>query len=533
MHQVEDLPFLSAQDVLQLQTHGVKLEQVKEQISHFVSGFPALKLVRPVGYGDGVIKLSEETASTYFQQFEQAAERMNICKFVPASGAASRMFRLLFTYLEANRRGEKLQQAQVDRFFANLHQFAFYAPLKNALAENGLDLDKLLEKEDFLPVLECLLGEAGLNFGQLPKALIPFHRYPDHCRTAVEEHLVEGALYGCSRGNHVHVHFTVSKHHLARIKEHVENALSDLEEKFECKFHPDFSIQLPSTDTIAVDLENKPFRDEEGRLVLRPGGHGALLENLNQVQADLIFIKNVDNVVPEHLSAPTVFWKKVIGGVLITVQKQVFEWLQRMESWKTWPTEENESQAVDFIQSSLNIALSSDYAARSPKVRVDMIRDLLNRPLRVLGIIRTDEPTGGGPFWVAHPNGSQSLQIVETAQINLKDPAQKSVVSASYFANITDLVCGIRNYRGEKFDLLQYRDKEAGFIAEKSLNGRPLKALEHPGLWNGAMAYWNTILVEVPQETFNPVKSVMDLLEEGHIWGRDRANLLKIRFFQG
>lgn len=511
MNSAESSPF-SEQDRSWIESSGRQLSEVCKQLQRFSSGFPPLRLNRAVTEGDGIFpKLSSKEAAWYSSIYEQESKKRTVCKFSPASGAASRMFRSLYAFMATPNQLSAKQQAEVEQVCLNVSDFAFFDALKDSLANAGKSVEELIELQEFGQIIEHLLSDEGLHFGQLPKALLPFHRYDGFTRTALEEHLVEAALYCQSNGEKVNVHFTVSAEHQAQFDQKIQALLPDFEAVFSCTVNISTSLQLPETDTLAADLSNQPFRDEADQLVFRPGGHGALLENLNRIQADWVFIKNIDNVVPDSQKAATIRWKKILGGILAYYQDQTFRWLRRLDLEEAFL----EGEMIAFMAKELSIGFPSDFEAWETDVRLGYLYDKLNRPIRVCGVIRTDENTGGGPFWVEGKDRSQSIQLVETAQIDLEDPLQRAVASQSRFANITDLVCGIRDYQGQPFDLLQYRDEDTGFITQKSLNGRDLQALELPGLWNGAMADWTTILVEVPLSTFNPVKTVVDLLGRG------------------
>lgn len=501
----------SAQDLLFLTQTGRQLESVQEQLDRFQSGFPALRLVKAARIGEGILKVEPEDMPDLIQGYAEAVKQRRSCKFVPASGAASRMFRSLYGFLDAPDQMSK----EIERFFSELPSFAFYAALEASLKEKGEDIKDLLSRQAYSRILQELLLEAGMNYGQLPKALICFHREKGSVRTALEEHLIEGMNYCRSKDGQVHLHITLSPQHISLVQAFLEEVLSAYEAQFDVRFHISMSTQDPTTDTIAVDMDNQPMRDEEGQLIFRPGGHGALLSNLNQIDADWVFIKNVDNVTTDLWKHPTYLWKETLGGLFVRHQEKIFAYLRRLDEEATMP-EALEKEIIAYMKEELNITSPLAYSDWSLERRKAHLHKKLNRPLRVCGVIRTEEQTGGGPFWIEESDGSLSLQLVETAQINLEDSQQQEIAAQSSFANITDLVCGWKTYQGHTFDLMQYRDPETGFITQKSLNGQALKAQELPGLWNGSMADWTTILVEVPTSTFNPVKSVMDLLEAAH-----------------
>ncbi len=513
----------------QLQEKGLTVEHVEKQLERFQRGFPRIQLERPCTIGDGIRRLSISEEDEYIALYEEAAAGGRAMKFVPASGAATRMFRDLQNilshysrYRSRLRQGvDRINETQLEplkRFVMNLPRFAFFEALQDALQKDGYLLETLLKNADYDILLEYLLSEKGLHYGQLPKALILFHRYPQGPRTPMEEHLVEGRGHVRDAQGRVRIHFTVPGAFRDTIARFLQNVGPRYAERG-TRFVLDYSTQNPALDIVAVDFNNRLVQDASGRLVFRPGGHGALLENLNRLQGDIIFIKNIDNVVPDPFKAPVIRYKKVLGGILVWVQGQIFQFLRWLETprvtsdqWKTIET---------FLRDWFYRVFPEDYHRWSPQRRRDFLRRQLNRPIRVCGMVKNQGEPGGGPFWVRGRDGTISLQIVEEAQVDLDDPLQQRVWQQATHFNPTDLVCGVRNYRGQPFDLMQFRDPETGFITVKYLNGKEIKVMELPGLWNGSMAFWNSIFVEVPLETFNPVKTVFDLLRPRHL---DRAN---------
>lgn len=496
-----------------MQQKGIAPDLFVWQLQRFAQGFPPMKLLRPTAEGDGVSKIEEAEIDSLIATYEAQAPKLSICKFVPASGAASRMFRLLYQY----QRGQDLtpsENAQIERFFAEIKRFAFYEDLTKVVDRQGRDLLRMLEAGEQREVLDFLLGSKGLDYGQLPKLLLRFHRYQGELRTPAMEHMVEGAHYAKGNNREAVLHFTVSAEHQTLVREHLAELEIPYSARYATSFRLETSLQNPATDTVAVDMQGNPFRKEDGSMLFRPGGHGALLENLNQLEAEIVFIKNVDNVVPDAHKAPTYRYKKLIAGVLLHYQAQVFALIKSIREQEVLSAQ-LEQEAIALLRS-LGSVPRSGWQNEDPATKRAYLLQKLNRPIRVCGIIRTDSNTGGGPYWVEDQQGGASIQIVETAQIAMDDPAQAAVASQAGYANITDLVCGLRDVDGQHFDLLQYRDDDAGFITHKSLNGQKLRALELPGLWNGAMADWHTILIEVPLTTFSPVKSVMDLLAPSH-----------------
>jgi len=488
---------LNSSDLTQLEKRGIQPAEVEQQINYFKNGFPWMTLFKAATPGEGVIQLSADQVKEMAQKFDDAKSGLSILKMVPASGAATRMFKSLFEHLQE---GEANKESKV--FFEQLQQFAFYPALENLLGSNPS------EKE----VLSKLLLAEGLGYGALPKGLLDFHKYADEVRTPLQEHLLEAIEYA-SDGKSAKLHFTVSPEHRSRFEDLVQKLVPSLAIKFGIKFEITFSEQKLSTDTVAVDMNNELFRESDGSMLFRPAGHGALLENLNDLQADIIFIKNVDNVVPDALRGPTIEFKKAIGGLLLSILegiKQLDEQLQGEVS------EDLLIQAEQELVAYLGFVPSPAYQLMPPEQKVVFLREVLNRPTRVCGVVKNTGEPGGGPFWCQDEEGNSTLQLVESAQVNPEDNGQMSLFKGSTHFNPVDLVCATKDLQGRKFDLRNYRDMNTGFITEKTKDGKKLKALELPGLWNGAMAFWNTIFVEVPLETFNPVKTVNDLLRPAH-----------------
>ncbi|GAA4446310.1 DUF4301 family protein [Nibrella saemangeumensis] len=491
------------QDQDQILAQGATLNQIDEQIQNFVKGFPYLHVIKAATVGDGIIRVPEDQLTSYIRRYDEASGDYSLMKFVPASGAATRMFKSLFAALEG-----KADKA-TDEFFARLQEFAFYDDLKEVLAKQGVDIDQA----DRQTVLKALLTEEGLDYGGLPKGLLKFHRYPDGPRTPVEEHLVEGAAYANSNGL-VRIHFTVSPEHAERFDKLIAEEKPDYEAWLAVAFDVSFSEQKKATDTISVNTDNTPFRNQDGTLLFRPAGHGALIENLNDIEADLVFIKNIDNVVPDELKETTVTYKKVLGAVLLDTQQQLFRLQDLLASEDI--SEGYLTEVDEFLRRQLSTLPPANFDNLSKAEKLDYYRRKLDRPIRVCGMVQNVGEPGGGPFWAQNSDGSVSLQIVESAQIDMSNAGQKSTFETATHFNPVDLVCGLRNRQGQKYNLPAYRDPQTGFITQKSKDGKDLKAQELPGLWNGAMADWNTIFVEVPLLTFNPVKTVNDLLRKEH-----------------
>lgn len=481
----------TTEDISQLESQNISLDQLQHQVESFKKGFKSPNLVAPATLDNGIKKFSREEQVRYSNLYETSKKAT--LKFVPASGAATRMFKPLFEFLDSNHQNET-----IDTFFKRLKEFAFYSELKQSFKNTyGYSWDETQYDKKYQDAIRCLLLEEGLSYGSLPKGLLSFHRYENGSRTPLEEHIQEGISYANNQGT-IKLHFTVSpKHHDLFVKKS-NQIISNSEQIIDVDIT--YSFQKPSTNTLAVDLENNPFREQDGSILFRPAGHGALLENLNKLDADIIFIKNIDNVVPDKLKEDTIFNKKMLAGVLVKYQEKAFDLLKRFDNG-----ENVEQEALALL----------DRLGCKGELSYQEAMDKLNRPIRVCGMVKNEGEPGGGPFWV-EDKGVQSLQIVESAQVDLKNSDQAEIFKQSTHFNPVDLVCGVRNYRGKKFDLIQYRNDDLGMIAEKSSQGRMLKAMELPGLWNGSMADWNTIFVEVPLSTFNPVKTVMDLLKEAH-----------------
>ena len=505
---------LTHEDKELLAKKGISEEKIAEQLACFEKGFPFLKLSAAASVENGgIMRADEKGCEQYLAAWDAyKAGDKKIVKFVPASGAASRMFKNMFEFL-----GAEYDKPTTDfekKFFDHIHDFAFYNDLNAACLDNtGKNINALLSEHNYKAVVSNLLESAGLNYGALPKGLLKFHRYADGVRTPLEEHLVEGALYAAGKTGEVNVHFTVSTEHRALFEKLVAAKAAEYEAKYGTTYHISFSEQKPSTDTVAADMENKPFRDKDGKLLFRPGGHGALIENLNDLDADIVFIKNIDNVVPDRLKADTVTYKKLLAGVLVTLQKQAFEYLELLDGGHY--SHEQLETIIRFVQQQLRCR-RTDLKELEDADLVIYLRKKLNRPMRVCGMVKNVGEPGGGPFLAYNPDGTISLQILESSQIDMNDPEKKAMFEKGTHFNPVDLVCAVRDYKGNKFNLLKHVDKATGFISYKSKNGKDLKALELPGLWNGSMSDWNTVFVEVPLSTFNPVKTVHDLLREQH-----------------
>lgn len=467
-----------------MEEHGLTPAALETQLKNFREGFPFLPVTRAASCGDGIRVLDAAGIEQAAARYDRAKESLRVVKFVPASGAATRMFKDLFEFVREGRR-----TAVVGELLANRRRFAFWPELRTII---GGDADELR-------TVENIVAE-GLRYGETPKGLVSFHRYGDEVRKAVEEHLVEGAQYAAA-GGEVKIHFTVSPEHLTRFEALLAEKIPGYESRFGVKYRISFSVQDPSTDTLAVNPDCTPFRRADGRLLFRPAGHGALIGNLGKIDADIVFVKNIDNVTTDARRSDTVLYKKALAGVLLALQERIFEYLMALEV----PGAELEPIAA-FIENELCVKLPKDYGTA-------LLRQVLDRPIRVCGMVRNEGEPGGGPFWVAGADGLETLQIAESNQIA---PEKRELMRSATHFNPVDLVCSFRTSKGGRFDLREFVDPATGFISRKSDGGRELLAQELPGLWNGAMARWNTVFVEVPITTFSPVKVVTDLLRPEH-----------------
>lgn len=467
-----------------MEEHGLTPAALETQLKNFREGFPFLPVTRAASCGDGIRVLDAAGIEQAAARYDRAKESLRVVKFVPASGAATRMFKDLFEFVREGRR-----TAVVGELLANRRRFAFWPELRTIVGDDA----------DELRTVENIVAE-GLRYGETPKGLVSFHRYGDEVRKAVEEHLVEGAQYAAA-GGEVKIHFTVSPDHLTRFEALLAEKIPGYESRFGVKYRISFSVQDPSTDTLAVNPDCTPFRRADGRLLFRPAGHGALIGNLGKIDADIVFVKNIDNVTTDARRGDTVLYKKALAGVLLALQERIFEYLMALEV----PGAELEPIAA-FIENELCVKLPKDYGT-------PLLRRVLNRPIRVCGMVRNEGEPGGGPFWVAGADGLETLQIAESNQIA---PEKRKLMRSATHFNPVDLVCSFRTSKGGRFDLREFVDPATGFISRKSDGGRELLAQELPGLWNGAMARWNTVFVEVPITTFSPVKVVTDLLRPEH-----------------
>ncbi len=488
----------SEKDLAQIASRGSDLDTVNQQIKYFESGFPFLKTKKAATVGDGIIRLEDSEVKEMVAFFDVQSSKKKLLKFVPASGAASRMFKALFAAKDEGKIG-----SDVETFGEKIDSFAFAKSLKKVT--NG--------ETDIKSLLEGLLNSDGLDYGSLPKGLLEFHQYNNSTRTAVEEHMVEGAAYA-NRNGRVRLHFTVSPEHKRKFKALIQEVKATYESAYGVSFIFSFSEQKSRTDTIAVNMDNSPFRKEDGTLLFRPAGHGALLENLDEQDADVVFIKNIDNVVPDHLKEETINYKKALAGVLLSYQKKLFNFAKRLD--KPEVSDYTRQKSLSFLKNELNVVPPKGFRNWPAEDKLKYAIEKVNRPIRVCGMVKNVGEPGGGPFWAENADGSVSLQVVESAQVNFNSRRQAETFKNATHFNPVDLIVSTKNHKKEKFDLLAFRDPQTGFITEKSLSGKELKAQELPGLWNGAMANWNTLFVEVPLITFNPVKTVNDLLRKEH-----------------
>ena len=501
----------SDKDLQQINEKGISLDQIESQINSFKKGFPFANLISAATPKNGILQLNDGLVANYISIFNKEAKKTKIVKFVPASGAASRMFKGLFEFREAlevndyeTLKNNKKYKEGIE-FIENIDKFAFYFDLTKLLKNK-----KYKDKTEYaILLIDTLLDTTGLNYSKLPKALLKFHKYNDNERKAIEEHLVEAAEYTKNKKRIANIHFTVSPDHLQLFKKEIKEVSHIYENRYNVNFNINFSTQKSNTDTIAVDLNNKPFREKDGSLLFRPAGHGALIENLQEIDADIIFIKNIDNVAHDSKKEATIVLKKTLGGIAFQLKELSFSLIRKLKN------NTGIDESIEFIEKALGLEINSKIKELDNDDKAESLLYILNRPLRICGVVPNVGEPGGGPFWV-DKNGRRSLQIVESAEINQENESQKKIMQEATHFNPVDLVCSTKDYEGNKFDLKEFVDHNAAFISEKSKDGKKLKAMELPGLWNGAMAFWNTIFVEVSIQTFNPVKTVNDLLRDMH-----------------
>ena len=480
---------LTEEEKQQLIARNKNVEEVVSQLKRLKRGFPNLNILAPATLDIGILKLSQNELNHYQSVYENS--NLEVVKFVPASGAASRMFKAL---QEGLNKGE--ETTEVNNFANSIAEFAFGKPVPKELSHH-------------LEVVDYVLGENGLNYSKLPKGLIQFHNYKEKARTPFEEQLFEACLYGVKNGK-AKIHFTISEEYQEQIQSVNYKSRKELKTIFGVEIDIMYSTQKPKTDTVAIDNNHK-IVEIDSEILFRPAGHGALIQNLNEIDSDLIFIKNIDNVVKESLIGDTVTYKKALAGKLIELKNEIHNLLNQLLNS---PSEDSLNHALKFITTTLGVDLV--FVANNIETKIQLVYRYLNRPIRVCGMVVNEGEPGGGPFWVEDKYFGKSLQIVEGVQINKNDAKQVEILHASTHFNPVDLVCYVKDHKGEKFDLLNYVDNNTGLIAKKSVGGKTIKVLELPGLWNGAMANWITIFIEVPASTFNPVKTVFDLLKKEH-----------------
>lgn len=507
------------QDIEHIKQHGLTVKQVETQVKSIITGTIYSKLLEPATVGNGILKITSKTQQKYVDAFETNQNKITICKFVPASGAATRMFQFLFQFLnEFDEKQESIESySEKNKNFSifrkNLKKFPFYDIIKEKKIETNPDFDGLNIEQQTVLVVKTMLDTKQLNYPFYPKALLPFHKYENMVSTAFREHLLESTLYATSR-NKANLHFTISQEHTNMFKNELKTVKKTLEKDTKTTFNVSFSHQNKGTDTIALTSINTVFRNDAGKLIFRQSGHGALIENLNSLDYDVIFIKNIDNIAVAKQNRTISYNNKMLGGILLQTQQQAFKYLNYLDTNEV--SEDELSNIKLFAINQLNVDVTDTYLNLTSEEKIDFLHTKLNRPMRVCGMVINEGAPGGGPFWVKDTNNTVSLQIVEFAQIDFEDALQNTIATSATHFNPTDLVCGIKNYKGEKFDLTKYIDPNTAFVTQKFQNGIAIKALELPGLWNGSMAHWNSIFVEIPATSFNPVKTVNDLLNPAH-----------------
>ena len=508
------------QDFIQIINHNVSIENIDKQLVIFNKGIRKSDLDRPAILNDGILPFSDEDFSFFSTYFDAKKDGYKLKKFVPASGAASRMFKFLSEYLNDFKAETESVNAYINRkkadnlriFLAGIEKFPFFEAVRDCIIEEFPDAKSWTKDKQIYWFVKTLIQPDYFDYANKPKGILPFHKYKEHTATPVEEHLMECMHYAAS--NKVsNLHFTVSENHKMLFESIVLDKKQEVEQQFDATININFSYQNKATDTIAVSLENKPFRDENGKLMFRPGGHGALIDNLNQLDADIVFVKNIDNVIQNHIDQIALY-KKALAGYLIQLQEQIFSFLIQIESGIA--NEIDLSEIIAFASTKLNIQIVDEYKKYTLENKINYLKELLDRPIRVCGMVINEGEPGGGPFWVADKKGNLSLQIIESTQVDMHNSSQQNILNQATHFNPVDLVCGLKNYQGNRFDLTQFVDHSTGFIVDKNHNGKPLKGYELPGLWNGGMALWITVFVQVPIITFNPVKTINDLLKPNH-----------------
>lgn len=493
-----------------IDNYGISVGKISRELEMFRNGITKISLSKTATPDDGILVFSEDEIQEFADYFETERKAYSVEKFVPASGAASRMFKFLIEFINEFQLGEETINAYINRqkasklyiFLVGIEKFPFYEMVLEEVKNIYTNYEEFSQDEKYYYFINTMLSAEGFDFANRPKGVLPFHKKGEEITTPIDKHLKEAAIYS-EVNRKPQIHFTVSEEHLDDFRKIIDSVKEEVQ--------VNYSFQKAATDTLAVDMENQPFRLEDGHLFFRPGGHGALIENLGQLDSDVVFIKNIDNVSFNHFEE-IVHYKKALGGLLLQLQKQIFSHLQILENKETVDFE----PIIAFVSEKLHIVLPQDFQKYSQENQKSELFQLLNRPIRVCGMVKNEGEPGGGPFWVREDNGSVSLQIVESSQIDLLNENQKKIFSESTHFNPVDLVCGLKNYRGQKFNLTDFVNHNAGFIVQKTKNGADIKAYELPGLWNGAMANWITIFAEVSLATFNPVKTVNDLLKPAH-----------------
>lgn len=505
---------ITEHDLNVLMDKGITPEKLAEQLNRFETGFPFLKITAAATVGNGILRLtSEQQAEAEARWHKYLADGGEVIKMVPASGAASRMFKSLYAFLESDLK-EPEEGSDVKQLIDNIEKFAFFDDLQEVVNRiYGKSVRQMIDENKSKEVIAAIINPEGLNYGNLPKGLLKFHSYgEDGSRTPLEEHLAEGVGTARNADGVVNVHFTISANHQKAFNNLIKQVLPKIEKHTATHFNITTSVQKPSTDTVAANPDNTPFR-ENGEMVFRPGGHGALIENLNDLDSTVVFIKNIDNVVPDSRRDITVKYKNILAGYLLIVHDRITQYLDILKSGHH--TIEQIREMIKFLHDTLNIRHEEMKHLDDSELAI-FIQNKLNRPLRVCGMVKNEGEPGGGPYITINPDGSSSPQILESSQIDLSKQENKKLMAEASHFNPVDLVCYIKDPNGNKYNLPDYVDPDTGFISSKSLHGKPLKALELPGLWNGAMSDWSTIFIEVPGETFNPVKTVNDLLRPIH-----------------
>ena len=511
---------LSEQDFEQIKQHGVLLENIKKELDTFKKGIAKIELLEPAIVGNGIVKLSAEEFVEKATFFDEHKSNLKLLKFVPASGAASRMFKFLTAFLNEFNIEKETINAYINRkkenklsvFIIGMDKLPFFDAIYKKLKEEFANFDALPRDYKNYYFIKFMLDAKYFGFASKPKGILPFHKYATNVATPIEEHLYECGYYSSTNGKS-YLHFTVSEAHQEQFEKNIKNVKEKVEKETHTSIEVSYSYQDKSTDTIAVNMNDKAFRTADGKLLFRPGGHGALIGNLNKLDADIIFIKNIDNVIL-HNNETIALYKKALAGILLELQQQIFACLNLMDLYTIEDTQIEEIKK--FLKEKLNMEVASDFDLYTFENKIKVLRGILNRPIRICGMVINEGEPGGGPFWVKNAQKGVSLQIVESSQVDLNNKKQVKIMTNATHFNPVDLVCATKNYKNEKFDLHQFVDENSGFIVEKNHLGKDIKGYELPGLWNGAMANWLTVFVEVPLVTFNPVKTVNDLLKEAH-----------------